>query len=109
MSWVGERWELREGDELIGTFTIDEQDFPWLSGAFAPEPGFARWARLFAEEQALLDQVSFSDSAEDWERWETLYTRISSVLTVVAPSTPVVDYLLHIDDGRAHLRWTDTP
>jgi hypothetical protein len=30
MTWVGERWSLRRGDELVGTITVEDQDFPWL-------------------------------------------------------------------------------
>ncbi|HEX6353869.1 hypothetical protein [Actinophytocola sp.] len=101
MAWLGERWELRAGDELVGTITIEDQDFPWLSGSFAAEPGFARWAPLFADELALLDR----DDPEDISRWEELYEQITGALTLVAPGEPVEDFLLHIDEGRAWFRW----
>lgn len=105
MGWVGERWELRHGDEPIGVITIEEQDFPWLSGRFDASPGFARWAPLFDASQRLLDEISDSDDAADWERWEQLYERISGALTLVAPNEPVAEYLLHVEDGRAWFRW----
>jgi hypothetical protein len=106
MTWVGERWTLHAGDELVGVITIEDQDFPWLSGAFTAEPAFARWAPLFAAEQALLDEVTEHDSAEGWARWEAAYDRISAGLTLTAPTEPVADFLLHIEDGRAWLRWS---
>jgi hypothetical protein len=107
MVWVGERWELRHGDELVGTITIEDQDFPWLSGSFAAEPGFARWAPLFAAEQRLLDEISERDDPEEWDRWERLYSQITDALTLVAPNEPVAHFLLHIEDGKAWFRWTN--
>jgi hypothetical protein len=106
MTWLGERWTLRHGDELVGTITIENQDFPWLSGTFTPEPAFGRWAPLFAAEQALLDEVTESDSEEGWARWEAAYERISTALTLTAPNEPVAEYLLHIEDGKAWFRWS---
>lgn len=106
MAWVGERWELREGDSAVGVITVDEQDFPWLSGRFAAGAGFARWAAVFAESSRLLDELADVDDPAGWARWEALYDRISSALTLVAPSTPVADFLLHIDGSHASFRWT---
>jgi hypothetical protein len=108
MAWLGERWELRHGDELLGVITVEDQDFPWLTGRFEESPGFARWAPLFAESSALLDELSDSDDAAEWERWERLYDRISGALTLVAPNEPVTDFLLHIEDGQASFRWLST-
>jgi hypothetical protein len=107
VSWLGERWELREGDELIGVITIEEQDFPWLHGSFDAEAGFARWAPLFDAEQRLAEELSDRDDPEGWERWEQLYDRISRALTLVAPNEPVAEYLLHIEDGEARFRWSN--
>jgi hypothetical protein len=106
MAWVGEQWELREGSSVIGVITVDEQDFPWLSGSFAARPGFARWAAVFAESSRMLDELADVDDPEGWARWEALYDRISSALTLVAPSEPVADFLLHIDGSHASFRWT---
>ena len=105
MAWVGERWELREGSSVLGVITVEEQDFPWLSGSFAAEPGFARWAAVFAESSRLLDELADVDDPAGWARWEALYDRISSALTLVAPSEPVADFLLHIDGSAASFRW----
>ena len=101
MGWMGEQWELRHGDELVGTITIEDQDFPWLSGSFVAEPGFARWAPLFAAELALLDR----DQPGEVDEWGQLYEQISGTLSLVAPDEPVTDFLLHIKDGQAWFRW----
>jgi hypothetical protein len=105
----GQQWELREGEQLIGTITITDQDFPWLSGSFAPEPGFARWEPVFVAEEALLKEVSVEDSEEGWERWERLYDPIRKTLTLVSPSGPVAEFLLHIEGDAAWFRWSDEP
>ena len=102
---MNERWELREGDEVLGAITVDDSDFPWLSGRFEAAAGFARWAPLFDEEQRLLDLVCEDDDPTGWERWERLYDRISGALTLVAPDGPVAEFLLHIEDGAARFRW----
>ena len=107
MSWVGERWELREGASVIGVIVIEDQDFPWLSGRFEAAPGFARWAAVFEESSRMLDSLADVDDPAGWERWEALYDRISSALTLVAPSEPVAEFLLHIDGEHASVRWTN--
>jgi hypothetical protein len=109
VTWLGERWTLHAGTELVGTITIEDQDFPWLSGSFEPATAFERWAPLFAAEQALLDEVTEHDSAAGWARWEAAYDRIRAALTLTAPNEPVADYLLHIEDGRAWFRWAGEP
>lgn len=105
----GQRWELREGEQLIGSITITDQDFPWLHGTFVPEPGFERWKPVFEAEEALMQNLLIEDSEEGWERWERLYEPITTALTLVAPSGPVADFLLHVEGAAAWFRWSDEP
>jgi hypothetical protein len=91
----------------VGTITVEDQDFPWLSGSFAAEPGFARWAPLFAAEQELLDELSNREDASTLDRWERLHDRITGALMLVAPNEPVAHFLLHIEGDKAWFRWSN--
>ncbi|WP_406194026.1 hypothetical protein OH807_04250 [Kitasatospora sp. NBC_01560] len=102
MAFSGSTWRLLRGDEPIGEIHVDDGDFPWLSGGFAPAPGFAAVRPWFEESRALLD-------AEDHEAFDRSYDRIADALTLVAPDGPVAEFLLHIDGGRASFRWSDEP
>jgi hypothetical protein len=41
VAWLGETWQVRRGEQVIGEITIDEQDFPWLNGHFHDHSGRA--------------------------------------------------------------------
>ncbi|MFF4582805.1 hypothetical protein ACFY15_31165 [Streptomyces sp. NPDC001373] len=47
--------------------------------------------------------------AEEYERFDDAYDRIADTLSLVAPSGPVAEFLLHISDDRAWFRWSDEP
>jgi hypothetical protein len=95
-------WRLVRGEELIGEIVIDDVDFPWLHGRFVPTPAFERVKHLFDREQELLD-------ADDFVSWETAYDEISGTMTLMSPTGPVAEYLLHIDEDRARFRWSYEP
>ncbi|MDX3382689.1 hypothetical protein PV682_14600 [Streptomyces niveiscabiei] len=102
MGFDGEIWRLRCGGEEVGTVTIDDADFPWLSGRFAPGPGYAAVEPLFTRELALL--------GEGWaEEWESAYDEIASRVSLSSPDGPVPEFLLHIEGERAWFRWSDEP
>jgi len=109
MGRAGEAWQLRRGDEVLGDITITDADFPWLSGRFVPRPGFAAVAPLFAEELALSQATEDDAGAATIQAWETGYERIAATMTLVAPSGPVAEFLLHIDGSEAWFRWSDEP
>ena len=102
MGFEGQVWRLERDEELLGEIVIEEADFPWLSGWFVPEPAFAEVDPWFAEMLALVE-------AEEHERFDDVYDRIAHALTLVAPSGPVAEFLLHIQGGRAWFRWSDEP
>ncbi|MFF6980893.1 hypothetical protein ACFZAV_25040 [Streptomyces sp. NPDC008343] len=102
MGFEGEAWRLMRQDELLGEIVIDETDFPWLNGRFVPTPTFGEVKPWFDESLALLE-------AEEYERFDDSYDRIADTLSLVAPSGPVAEFLLHISDGRAWFRWSDEP
>ncbi|MGW5638790.1 hypothetical protein [Streptomyces sp. NPDC003832] len=104
MGFDGMVWQVRSGDESVGRITIDEADFPWLSGHFAPGPAYASVRDLFARELALLERVD-----EHVEEWEAAYGEIERRVTLSSPDGPVAEFLLHIEGDRAWFRWSETP
>ncbi|MFE1271229.1 hypothetical protein [Streptomyces sp. NPDC058758] len=102
MGFEGEVWRLMRQEELLGEIVIDEVDFPWLNGRFVPTPTFGEVKPWFDESLALLE-------AEEYERFDDFHDRIADALSLVAPSGPVAQFLLHISDGRAWFRWSDEP
>ncbi|MFE9952965.1 hypothetical protein ACFYRJ_36640 [Streptomyces sp. NPDC005531] len=57
---------------------INEADFPWLSGHFVPTPTFGQVKPWFDESLALME-------AEEYERFDDSYDRITGALSLVAP------------------------
>ncbi|MFI8084538.1 SRPBCC family protein [Kitasatospora sp. NPDC086009] len=102
MGFEGEVWRLMRQEELLGEIVIDESEFPWLYGRFAPTAAFGAVKPWFDESLALVE-------AEEFERFDDSYDRIAAALTLLAPSGLVAEFLLHINDGRAWLRWSDEP
>ncbi|MCP2353790.1 hypothetical protein HD597_000810 [Nonomuraea thailandensis] len=98
----GEVWRLMRQDDLIGEITIEDADGPWLSGRFVAGPAFPDLEPLFQQELALLDTLD-----EEYERWETIYDKITRVVRLVAPHGPVAGFLLHVQDGEAWFRWSN--
>ncbi|MGI5350514.1 hypothetical protein ACQEU8_20395 [Streptomyces sp. CA-250714] len=95
-------WRVMRQDVLIGTITVEEADFPWLRGSFVPEPSFSQVKPWFDDALALME-------ADDFEGFEAAYDRIPRELTLVSPSGPVADFLLHIDGDEAWFRWSNEP
>ncbi|MEU8517641.1 hypothetical protein AB0C76_39610 [Kitasatospora sp. NPDC048722] len=102
MGFAGGVWRLVRQEELLGEILIDGSDFPWLEGRFVPTPAFAAVEPWFDESPALLE-------ADEIEHFDDAYDRIAQALSLVAPSGPVAEFLLHIADGRAWFRWSDEP
>ncbi|MFD9476240.1 hypothetical protein [Streptomyces nojiriensis] len=102
MGFEGEvRRQMRQED-LLGELVIDEAGFPWLNGRFVPTPTFRGVKPWFDESLALTE-------AEEYERFDDSYARIAGTLSLVAPSGPVAEFLLHISDDRAWFRCSDEP
>ncbi|KRD07644.1 MULTISPECIES: hypothetical protein [unclassified Streptomyces] len=107
MGFEGEVWHVRDahGGEDVGEIVVAGADFPWLSGRFAPGPGYAAVAALFARELALAEQ----DRDELLEEWEEVYDEIRRRVSLVSPRGPVPEFLLHVGGGEAWFRWSDEP
>ncbi|GGT08776.1 hypothetical protein GCM10010156_77130 [Planobispora rosea] len=102
MGFVGEIWRVLHGRELAGEITIEEADFPWLVGRFTPGPAFAAVKPLFDRDLELME-------SQDWSEWEEAYAAIRKEVSLVAPSGPAAEFLLHIEKDEAWFRWSDTP
>ncbi|WP_369141784.1 hypothetical protein [Streptomyces sp. R44] len=102
MGFEGEVWRLMRQEQLFGEIVIDEADFPWLNGRFVPTPTFIEMKPWFDESLGRLE-------AEEYEQFDDAYDRIADTLSLVAPSSPVAEFLLHISDDRAWFRWSDEP
>ena len=102
-------WRLVRGDEVLGEIVITDADFPWLSGSFAARPGFAEVAPLFAEELALSAALEDDDNQTAMQAWESAYDRIVTTMSLVSPTGPVAEFLLHIEGAEAWFRWSDEP
>jgi hypothetical protein len=104
---AGEVWQLRHRGEPVGDITLTAVGRPWWSGDFAPRPGFAAVAPLFAEELALsrVLEEGYSDAAN--EQWEATRYRIAQAVTLVGPAGPVPEFLLHIDGDAAWFRYRE--
>lgn len=102
MGFEGEVWRLTRQEVLLGEIVIDEADFPWLNGRFVPTAAFGEVKPWFDESRAMME-------GEEYERFDDSYDRIAGTLSLVAPSGPVAEFLLHISDARAWFRWSDEP
>ncbi|GJF33129.1 hypothetical protein KNE206_58290 [Kitasatospora sp. NE20-6] len=102
MGFEGQVWRLVRREEEVGEIVIEEADFPWLRGRFVPGPGFAVVRPLFVRALALSE-------AEDWEAFDGAYQEIADTMSMVAPSGPVAEFLLHVQDDQAWFRWSDEP
>jgi hypothetical protein len=99
---AGEIWQLVRQSEVIGEIAVDKADFPWRHGRFTPSPAFADVKPWFDEALALIE-------AEEYERFEDAYDQIAARLSLVGPTGPAAEFLLHIEGDRAWFRWSDEP
>ncbi|GII01489.1 hypothetical protein [Planobispora takensis] len=102
MGFVGEVWRVLRGEETVGEIAVADTDFPWLIGEFTPGPAFAATRHLFDRDLESMDR-------EDWDGWEETYREIRRALTLVSPSGPVAEFILHVEEGKAWFRWSAEP
>lgn len=100
-----EIWRLvdRATATTVGEIHVEDADFPWLTGRFAPLPDFTSFRPLF---DALAERLE----AEDWDGFELAHHRIDTALALHRPGAGAVpDYLLRLDGDEAAFRWADAP
>jgi hypothetical protein len=98
-------WLLKREQTLLGEIIVNDSDFPWLSGTWAPTFHFEEVRDLFEAELALLEAGELGDE------WEALQQRIRSAgIRLHYPEGGCVpQFLLHIKNDEAWFRWSDEP
>lgn len=92
-------WELRQGDVLLGVFTLNEEesDFPWYGCDFVPTAAIEPYRDLYARELAAVD-------GEDDDAMHAALDEVEQqgiVLVYREDGEVIREYLLHLDiDGR---------
>jgi len=100
---ASDRWQLRQGETVLGDVEITDADFPWLRGAWHPTNEFDSVRALFRAELGLID-----DAGEEWERaYREIYD--AGVRLYYPDGRKVPEFLLHVDDDVAWFRWNDEP
>jgi hypothetical protein len=94
-------YRLYRGDELLGTITHTDDDFPWHNGTFDPTPEFEELRPLFEQELALLN----SGKMDEWEMAWGAITAHGLRLVSRSPGADIDDFLLHIDGEQAWWRY----
>ncbi|ARF58559.1 hypothetical protein [Streptomyces gilvosporeus] len=107
MPFIGEVWRVERGAEVVGEITVTEANFPWLNGRFAPGPGYPELRPHFVRELELVEAVD--EGMDDMTAWEDAYNRACEGVRLVAPTGPVAEFLLHIEDDAAWFRWNEEP
>src|SRR5258708_37755222 len=79
---MGNVWELRKGDILLGTLRLKNHDNFWLECDFVPMSAFESYRLLFEEEERLLEAALGEDGTNDIDdinNWELAYSKISEL------------------------------
>jgi len=97
----GQMFTLYRGSDLLGKIVLRAElcDFPWYGGEFEAELAFAPLEHLFSEELRLLGEEEMDAWGEVWRQIDRAALR----LEVAGSGAPVVDFLIHIENGVA--RW----
>ncbi|WP_327673888.1 hypothetical protein [Kitasatospora sp. NBC_00458] len=102
MGFEGQVWRLVRQDDSVGEIVVEEADFPWLYGRFIPGTAFPDVEPLFTRSLALSE-------AEAWEAFDDVHEEITKAVSLISPSGPVAEFLLHIQGDTAWFRWSDEP
>ena len=92
---------LKQGGKLLGTLCPYDSDMFWTNCKFESTEAFQKFKPLFDEELRLLED-------EDWDKWEEVYNRITSLkleLINLENGKIIDEFLLHIQDDEARLRY----
>lgn len=94
------KFELWEGDVLVGNLYEYSLDFPWVLCRFEPTDTFGDLRELFDREMSLL-------KAEKWDESQSVYNEIERRVKLIDPGDPsmIESFVLHIDGNEAWFRY----
>ena len=95
------QFRLFRGDEVLGTVTVKECDWPWTIGAFSPAPPFEALRELF--------QKAWDYSAEsDWDRCDPILGELEKPgLTLHDVETNEITGVLGFQCNGSEFHWLD--
>ena len=103
---MGDVWRLLRQGQVVAELEVVDGDFPWLTAAVHPQPGFEVVADLFRQELRQMGALTDEESPA----WVAAYDAIRAQTTLLNPDgRAVAEYLLHIDGVEAWWRWSDEP
>ncbi|MEU6161904.1 hypothetical protein [Streptomyces sp. NPDC047130] len=93
-------WQLRQGERLVGTLTLESGDMFWSDCRFEPGPARQGLAPLFA---ASRDAWRRGDEDAALAADETIYAR-DLVLVPSNGGAPITEFLIRIEGEVARFR-----
>ncbi len=94
-------WELKQGDRLVGTITLEGTDMFWHQGSFEPGPAWPEFAPLF---DALNDATDRGDDEALHDADEAI-DAAGFVLVPPGDGPAVTEFLVSIEDDAASVRF----
>jgi hypothetical protein len=100
MSDIGDVWELRQGDTLMGTLTITDQDMFDFRAHFEPTEEFQSYKYLFDEDSKL------GSDDEAVEKMNQIQEEVNNLLDLVSlrDGKHASLFILHIRSNTAGFR-----
>ncbi|MFE7237478.1 hypothetical protein [Streptomyces sp. NPDC057580] len=96
-----QRWQLRQGDELIGVLTLEAIDMFWTDCHFEPAPAWTRLKPLFDASRNAWQQGGAEAGLQADEALYTLGLR----LVPDGEGETITDFLLRINGDSARFRY----
>ncbi len=100
MSDETEIWELRQGNALIGTLHVTEQDVPWYNARFEPATDYAAYRPVFEEGNG----VRSGDDPDAWTTWRKRVSDLGLRLVRLQDQAVTGEFILYIDGSTADFR-----
>ncbi|MBL7495275.1 hypothetical protein I6A84_25920 [Frankia sp. CNm7] len=93
-------WQLRQGDRLVGTLTLEEIDMFWSDCHFEPAPAWEDLRPLFAASRAAWGR---GDEQAALAADEAIFAA-GLILVPNGGGDPITEFLIRIDEETARFR-----
>ncbi|WP_327713770.1 hypothetical protein OG912_38440 (plasmid) [Streptomyces sp. NBC_00464] len=93
-------WQLRQGERLVGTLTLESGDMFWSDCRFRPGPAWEELAPLFASSR---DAWRRGDEDAALAADETIYAQ-DLALVPEGSGAPITEFLIRIEGEVARFR-----